>query len=138
MPTNISGRVTLIVAVLLLALWAIFPSGNPKKPDLKPGIDMVGGTSLLYEIKMPPGGFNGNLAEQVMEALRKRVDPNGVRNLIWRPQGNNRLEIQMPFTAKSAESKVKREAFASAQKALEETNVRPGEVQYIVQELSGE
>ena len=96
---QISGRVSLIVAVLLLALWAIFPSGNFKHPDLKPGIDMVGGTSLLYEIKPPEGGGfqGGNLAEQVMESLKKRVDPDGVRNLIWRPQGNTRLEIQMPL-----------------------------------------
>ncbi|HEY7090229.1 MAG TPA: hypothetical protein VH518_19180, partial [Tepidisphaeraceae bacterium] len=138
MPTQISGRVTLILAVLLLALFAIFPSGNIFKPDLKPGIDMVGGTSLLYEIKAAPGSNQSNLAEQVMEALKKRVDPDGVRNLIWRPQGANRLEIQMPYTAKSQEAKVRREAFAKAQKELEETNVRPGEVNYVVQDLSGE
>src|SRR3954451_14461175 len=138
MPTNISGRVTLIVAVLLVALWAIFPSGNPKKPDLKPGIDMVGGTSLLYEIKMPPGGFNGNLAEQVMEALRKRVDPNGVRNLIWRPQGNNRLEIQMPLAGKNENSKARREAFDAAQEALNNTNAPVGAVIDAVERLKGQ
>ena len=33
---------------------------------------------------------------QVMESLKRRVDPNGVRNLIWRPQPPNRIEIQMP------------------------------------------
>ena len=83
MPTNNSGRVTLIVVVLFLALWAIFPTGNFKHPNLKPGIDMVGGTSLLYEIKPPPNGvYQSNLSEQVMESLKKRVDPDGVRNLV--------------------------------------------------------
>jgi SecD/SecF fusion protein len=137
MPTNISGRIGVTLAVLLLALFALFPSANLSEPNLKPGIDMVGGTSLLYEIKPPPGGYGGNLAEQVMEALKKRVDPDGVRNLIWRPQGNNRLEIQMPLGKKSAEVQTQRAAFAKATEALEETNVRPGEVLYAIQELKG-
>src|SRR5215471_12241851 len=115
MPTNLSGRVTLILAVLFLTLWAIFPSGNLKHPNLKPGIDMVGGTSLLYEIKVPPGGTSENLAEQVMTSLKKRVDPDGVRNLIWRPQGSTRLEIQMPLTEKSKETESLRQRFSEAQ-----------------------
>ena len=110
MSSQYSGRVTLIIAVILAALWAIFPAA-PKvllkpfkpgveysfRPDLKPGIDMVGGTSLLYEIKPPEGGYTQDLAERVMASLKKRVDPDGVRNLIWRPQGNTRLEVQMPL-----------------------------------------
>ena len=101
MPTQFTGRITLILIVVLGALWAIFPSGNLRKPDLKPGIDMVGGTSLLYEIKQPADGWNdpnNSLANVVMESLKKRVDPGGLRNLIWRPQGNTRLEIQMPLS----------------------------------------
>jgi SecD/SecF fusion protein len=109
MPTHFTGRVTLILVVLLGALWMIFPGGNVLHPNLKPGIDMVGGTSLLYEIKVPPGGYSTigghTLAEDVMESLKKRVDPSGVRNLIWRPQGNTRLEIQMPLTNVSKDAK---------------------------------
>jgi len=32
-----------------------------------------------------------------MDALKRRVDPNGLRNLVWRPEGGTRLEIQMPL-----------------------------------------
>ena len=74
MQTNQSGRITLILVVLLAALWAIFPSLGrlfdssipfSQKHNLKPGIDMVGGTSLLYEIKPPEEGhITGNLAER--------------------------------------------------------------------------
>ena len=108
MPTNYAGRITLILVVLWAALSLIFPSVPPSMfwffkptqpislaPNLRPGIDMVGGTSLLYEIKPPAGSVaNSDLAQNVMEALKKRVDPDGVRNLIWRPQGSTRLEIQ--------------------------------------------
>src|SRR5687768_15677240 len=141
MPTNYSGRVTLILIVLLAALWCIFP-GLPKgnfRADLKPGIDMVGGTSLLYEIKAPEGGtYSDQLAADVAASLKKRVDPDGVRNLIWRPQGSTRLEIQMPLTATSGQSAEKRAAFAEAQRGLEATNVRIGAVIDAVERRSGD
>ena len=139
MPQKYTGRVVLILAILLVTLWMIFPKGNLSKPNLKPGIDMAGGTKLIYEIKPPPGGeLNTNLAEQVMEALKKRVDPDGVRNLIWRPQGNNRLEIQMPASSQSAAVGAKRVAFSEAQERLEQTNLRRSEVLRAVEGMKGE
>lgn len=147
MPTNISGRVTLIAVVLLAALWLIFPNPvkllNPNVPfgekhNLKPGIDMVGGTSLLYEIKAPPGSVDSDLAIKVMESLKRRVDPQGIRNLIWRPQGNTRLEIQMPLSGTKGESGVKRKAYSTAQETLDNLNVRSGQVTEAVERLTGD
>jgi SecD/SecF fusion protein len=148
MPTNYSGRILLIVVVLLGALSAVFPPANivnPRIPwgqkhDLRPGIDMVGGTKLLYEIKVPEGGYHGanTLAEDTMAALKRRVDPDGVRNLIWRPSGANRLEIQMPLSRTSGESKQRREAFAEAQRKLDATNIRPAQVTDAVEKLKGD
>jgi SecD/SecF fusion protein len=151
MPSNISGRVLLIATVLYVALSLIFPSVPPSlfwffhpkteislRPNLKPGIDMVGGTSLLYEIKTPAGSrYDPELANQVMTSLKKRVDPEGVRNLIWRPQGATRLEIQMPLTSKSGESKQAREEFAAAQRQLEATNLRVADVAAVIEGMSG-
>ena len=118
MPTNYTSRFILIGVILFAALISIFPGSfkGDFRPDLKPGIDMVGGTSLLYEIKQPEGGgpATGKLAEDVATALKKRVDPDGVRNLIWRPQGNSRLEIQMPANPKAAGATDRRKAFAAA------------------------
>src|SRR5512133_445584 len=106
MPQNYSGRFTLIALVLIVFVYAIFPIGTTSPiPNLKPGIDMKGGTSLLYEIKVPPGTpIASNLSTEMMGSLKKRVDPNGVRNLIWRPQGATRLEIQMPASGHEAEN----------------------------------
>jgi SecD/SecF fusion protein len=146
MPTNISGRVTLILLVLAAAFILIFPPGKiadssipwSQKHDLRPGIDMVGGTSLLYEIKTPPGAqYNPNLANEVMTSLKKRVDPDGVRNLIWRPQGATRLEIQMPLSARTGSSKQIREEYATAQRALEATNLRHADVSAAIETLTG-
>lgn len=137
MPQNYSGRIGVILAVLVVALVAVmWPSvTNPggvlfnkslpfsAKHNLRPGIDIVGGTSLIYEIKQPPGaGFNPNLAQDVVRALKERIDPRGVMNLVWRPQGANRLEIQMPLSGRSGASE-RQKTLADAQAALEATNI---------------
>ncbi len=142
MPTNYSGRIALIAAIMLLALWAIFPKPQlllhsdvswGEKMNLKPGIDMQGGTSLLYEIKPPEdsGGkvvYTGGLANEVMKALKKRIDPDGVKNLVWRPHGETKLEIQMPATAGSQQASELGDKLNHAREALEKTNVTVGEV----------
>jgi SecD/SecF fusion protein len=143
MPQNYTGRILVILAVVLAFLWAIFPKPLDlfrsdlswgEKMNLKPGIDMQGGTSLLYEIKPPEGEegaattYRGGLAEEVMTALKRRVDPNGVSSLIWRPHGDTRLEIQMPATAKSQQAEALGQELNAAREALEQTNVTPGEV----------
>ncbi len=114
-----------------LQCWSSFAIPGEKLTqvvNLKPGIDMVGGTSLVYEIKKPEGvRLTGKLASDVAEALKKRVDPNGVRNLVWRPQGDIRLEIQMPLSpdAKNASEQRRqvREQMIAADDALKATNV---------------
>ena len=62
MPTNYANRFFTIAIVLSVALWCIFLGifKGRLKPDLKPGIDMVGGTSLLYELKLPEGSAAAN------------------------------------------------------------------------------
>ena len=45
-----------------------------------------------------------SLAEQTLEALKKRVDPDGVRNLVWRPIGSDEIEIQMPLAPHSEDA----------------------------------
>jgi SecD/SecF fusion protein len=148
MNYNHSGRFTLIAIVLAVALLMIFPPGTLFRPDvpwsqkinLKPGIDMVGGTSLTYEIKQPEGGHQGEatLAESVASALKKRVDPDGVRNLIWRPQGNTQLEIQLPRSTSNVDTAKVREDYIAAQTALTAGEVRQAEVVRAVETLKGD
>lgn len=154
MSQNYAGRLTLIIVVLLIGLFgipwitdgifAVHPL-DPKKPlidlNLKPGIDINGGTSLLYEIKPPPGGGKGegNLAEQVAKILKMRVDPSGIRNLVWRPQGDTRLEIQIPRSSKSgADNSGVREQYLKVKADLEKQNVSAAQVISAVEELTGD
>ncbi|MCG3138792.1 MAG: hypothetical protein HJJLKODD_02661 [Phycisphaerae bacterium] len=88
--------VALLVALSLASLY-------PPQQKLKPGIDLAGGFSLLYEIEMTSADQGTGLADKVIAQLRKRVDPQNQRNLVWRPVGESRIEVQMP--APSGESR---------------------------------
>ena len=99
-----------VIVPIIAAGFAIYPPQN----RLKGGIDLVGGTSLLYEIDTTgmAGGETRDLAHRVMNVLQRRVDPNGQLNLVWRPVGATRLEIQMPRPPKDVLAR--REAYNAA------------------------
>jgi SecD/SecF fusion protein len=136
----------MIVSIIVLSLLAIF-WGPPsrlfdsnltaiQKTDLRPGIDMVGGVSLVYSIQ---SGSNSDpdLSEHVMEALKKRVDPLGLRNLVWRPQGNDRIEIEMPLSPEATEAPHIKQAFNEAEQNLDATNVRVDEALNAIEHTAG-
>jgi SecD/SecF fusion protein len=119
MDKNLTWKIVLIVALIVLAVWALYP---PSK-TLKPGIDLGGGTSLIYEIDAKGLGADEKrgLAERMITVLRRRIDPANIQNLVWRPQGSTRFEIQMPLA--SAEARDKRTQFEKVMSDLLADNV---------------
>ncbi len=115
--------------VIVGALAALgFASIYPLNQKLKYGIDLYGGYSLLYEIDDTgvSAADRQSLSERVMRVLRERVDPKGVFNLVWRPVGTNRLEIQMP---RPSEQIVKaRQEYEGLQEAIQSTILRRTDV----------
>ena len=90
----------LIIALVVISLAILYPPNE----KLKGGIDLVGGTSLLFEIDttgLDPS-MQRELSTRVMRILKDRVDPKWQMNLEWRPVGNARLEIRMPRPPKEA------------------------------------
>ncbi len=72
------------------------------------GIDLAGGTILVYEVdreKVALKGGGGELTSDeiktLAEKLKKRIDENDLYNVVVRPVGNNRVEIILPFAAKA-------------------------------------
>lgn len=98
MDKNLSQRIFVILGAIVLG--AIFLT--PPSQQLKPGLDIAGGVSMIFEINDAGMENNPNLAEEVKVLLQRRVDPKGVYNLTWRVHGRNRLEIQMPLPPKDA------------------------------------
>lgn len=124
MNKTLTPKIILIIVLVVLAVWTLYP---PSK-TLKPGIDLAGGTSLIYEIDTVglSESDKSNLAQKMITVLQRRIDPANIQNLIWRPQGNNRFEVQMPLA--SAEAIEKRQIYDQAKKELLDKNVNRSRV----------
>ncbi len=118
-----------VITLVVLALAVLWPPGE----KLKGGIDLVGGTSLLYEIDT--SGLDRdqqrNLSTKVIDILKERVDPNGQLNLEWRAVGNTRLEVRMPHPPKEALKR--RKAFQAAEDRLAAKNFARFDVEEMLQ-----
>ena len=110
-----------IFVPITLAVWFLYP---PSK-TLKPGIDLAGGTSMIYEIDTT--GMTAvdqrELSLKMIDVLRRRIDPANIQNLVWRPQGNTRFEIQMPLSNK--ETREKRATYQDSLEQLMSKNIPP-------------
>ncbi len=115
----------LIIALVVLSLAVLYP---PQR-KLKGGIDLVGGTSLLFEIDTT--GLESkdmrDLSTKVMRVLKDRVDPKGQMNLEWRPVGSTRIEIRMPRPPKEALER--RALYNQAIDRLQARNIKRREVE---------
>lgn len=119
MDKNLTPKIILIIVLVLVALWTLYP---PNK-TLKSGIDLAGGTSLIYEIDTYglTEAEKKDMSSKMITILRRRIDPANIQNFIWRPQGNTRFEIQMPLA--DAETRAKRQMYESQLEKLLEDNI---------------
>jgi len=72
----------------------------------------------------------GDVTNQMIAILKKRVDPDGLRSLEWRPLSNNRIEIRMP--AGDPEVRENREAYWRALDRLEANNIQASEIRSVL------
>jgi SecD/SecF fusion protein len=119
---NVGQRLIVTAIAILIGAVLLWP------PDqkLRPGLDIAGGTSLIFELDTSQAKDDAQLAERVKTLLQKRVDPSGIYNLTWRVQGRNRLEVQMPLPPKDAMAR--RQAYAAALDSLYTCEMRRGAV----------
>lgn len=76
-------------------------------------------------------GDAGDLTLRMISNLKRRVDPNGLRALEWRPLSGNRFEVRMP--AGKGDAKGKREAYFLAMDRLAEGNIKPDDIRQVLQ-----
>lgn len=88
-----------LVLVGLLSLW-------PPSEKLKLGIDLSGGTILVYQAKEEPG--KDIKMDELTAALKRRVNPEGVLDIPIRQVGSNRVEIILPEADAEEVEEVKR------------------------------
>ena len=119
MVTNQLWKKVLIAVLVVIAILALYPLDK----KLKPGLDLAGGTSLIYGIDtdgMDPTEAKG-ISSRVVPIIMRRIDPTGVTNIVIRPQGDKRIEIQLPLASK--DTREKRNLYQAAYDALESGNI---------------
>lgn len=94
-------RLFVIAALVVIAAWVV---SDPKRYRLGP--DLAGGTILIYQ-KAEAEGPATNI-EQLLPALKERLDPAGLYNYVIRALGSDRVEIIMPQAASEDVDRVKR------------------------------
>ncbi|HVS18244.1 MAG TPA: protein translocase subunit SecD [Planctomycetota bacterium] len=99
MVQNVGRQVALIAVLLITSLVLIFVM------PLSMGLDLAGGTRLVYEFDIDDAREKGlvsaaesddQILQQQIEIIRNRIDPQGVKEPILRRVGRNRIEISLP------------------------------------------
>ncbi len=86
-------NLTIAIAMLILA----FVVSSPPSKKIGLGKDLQGGASLIYSVEIASSETAGEVIPQVIEVLKKRIDPNGLYEISIVRQGQDRIEITMPL-----------------------------------------
>lgn len=82
----------IVLVVILLAVASILPV----KDRLKRGKDLAGGATLVYQVTVEAGDAGATI-NKLIEVLKERIDPGGVRDISITPLDNQRIEFSMPL-----------------------------------------
>jgi protein-export membrane protein SecD/preprotein translocase SecF subunit len=75
---------------------------------VKLGLDIAGGGELVYRIQPATGQSTIGLVDKVINTLKQRIDPHGVKEFRIQSQGANRILIQVPGASKAEIDQLKR------------------------------
>lgn len=88
------GRnIVIAIVLILVSLWASYPPGE----KIGLGKDLRGGASLVYSVELGSTENANEVIPQVIDVLKKRIDPNGLFEISIVRQGQDRIEITMPL-----------------------------------------
>jgi len=91
---SLRARLILVAAlasvfILGVGLWLIV---RPRAPTL----EKAGGTILVYEVDAQADSAADYSPAAMVEALQRRIDPDGAKGMRVRPEGHKRFEIAIP------------------------------------------
>ncbi|QDV33349.1 protein translocase subunit SecD [Tautonia plasticadhaerens] len=105
---NLTPRLILIGLAAVLGLLVLFSQqvGLSDERPLKLGIDLSGGTILVYQVEQQAGERVD--LDELVSALKRRINPEGVFDITIRSVGQDRVEIIMPEEMANQAEEVKR------------------------------
>ena len=63
---------------------------------VKLGLDLRGGSELTYRVRISPAEDKPGITQEVIDVLKKRIDPRGIMEYRIQEQGFHRILIQVP------------------------------------------
>jgi SecD/SecF fusion protein len=117
MTEKLGRQFALILALTLLSIGCLLvPPVFLNRSPFRLGLDLQGGTRLVYEFDFEAAQRKGQItaAELADKAtmvrdfctiIHNRVDPNGVMDLSIRPEGTQRIVVELPGGAETATAK---------------------------------
>src|SRR5436305_12329467 len=106
-------RIIICLVPVLLAALAVaraFYLYDQGAGGFKLGVDLVGGTILVYEVDPDKKQQDNYQPEQLAAALKRRIDPADLYNVTIRPVSTTRVEIILPTGGKH-QADVERQAW---------------------------
>ena len=86
-------KLLLIAIVIVICVLSVYPP----EEKIKLGKDLRGGVSFVYAINVPDDANREEVIAQTIDVLKRRVNPQGVLDIAFQPQGANRMEVVMPL-----------------------------------------
>lgn len=95
----IAVMATFAVTGLTIAGHTIIPRVTDSENGIRLGLDLVGGSRIVYEAELPEGYDMGNLSSDMQTAqsmIRKRLTAKGFTEATVTLQGDNRVTVEIP------------------------------------------
>lgn len=107
------GVVLLSISLSLAPFLYQLMLGQPMAKAIAVGIDLAGGTNLIYEVDQNKTEADGKTVDKskllkVVGAISRRINPSGAEDLTIRPVGTNRIEIIIPGADREKVEQTKR------------------------------
>ena len=124
MNFRILPRLIFAVVIIAFCVWQVIPW----ETSVRLGKDLRGGVSMVYAVDMPESGDRQRILAQVIDSLKRRVNPQGILDISLQPQGLDRIEVVMPLP--SAEVRAAGDGLRERMAALgDRMTISPSELQ---------
>ncbi|MFC2122989.1 protein translocase subunit SecD [Bacteroidota bacterium] len=92
---------SIIVIIFAAALWVLLPIDSERfgRQGMRLGLDLVGGSHLVYQAQFPEGATADDKAKNLDRALitiQNRIDKYGVTEPVIQKQEGDRILVQLP------------------------------------------
>ena len=90
--------VTLMAITLGISPFIVrYFNGTPPNEMVRLGIDLAGGTNMVFQVKPDEGKIiTQNVMDKMVGAIGKRINPSGTEEIVVRPVGTDRIEVIVP------------------------------------------